>query len=45
GLSVVVIPSARHEILMEADEVRAQFWAAFDAFTGLGHRPVEQEVA
>ncbi len=28
----VVIPGARHEILMERDPVRAQFWAAFDAF-------------
>lgn len=26
------IPGAYHEILMEKDEVRAQFWAAFDAF-------------
>jgi lysophospholipase len=28
----VVIPGARHEILMERDWVRDQFWAAFDAF-------------
>jgi lysophospholipase len=27
-----VIPGARHEILMERDEFREQFWAAFDAF-------------
>jgi lysophospholipase len=27
----VTIPGAKHEILMETDEVRAQFWAAFDA--------------
>lgn len=26
------IPGARHEILMERDEFRDQFWAAFDAF-------------
>jgi len=26
------IPGARHEILMERDEIRGQFWAAFDAF-------------
>jgi lysophospholipase len=26
------IPGARHEILMERDELRNQFWAAFDAF-------------
>ena len=29
---VIVIPGARHEILMERDEIREQFWAAFDAF-------------
>ncbi|MFG1401436.1 alpha/beta fold hydrolase [Xanthobacter sediminis] len=28
----VVVPAARHEILMEQDFFRAQFWAAFDAF-------------
>ncbi|WP_127091388.1 alpha/beta fold hydrolase [Aquabacter cavernae] len=28
----VIIPGARHEILMETDPIRAQFWAAFDAF-------------
>ncbi len=28
----VVIPGARHEILMERDPIRAQFWAAFEAF-------------
>ncbi len=26
------IPGARHEILMERDELRDQFWVAFDAF-------------
>ncbi len=30
--SALVLPTARHEILMETDEIRAQFWAAFDAF-------------
>jgi lysophospholipase len=29
---LIVIPDSRHEILMERDHVRAQFWAAFDAF-------------
>ncbi len=29
---LVVVPHARHEILMERDVLRAQFWAAFDAF-------------
>lgn len=28
----IVIPGARHEILMERDAIREQFWAAFDAF-------------
>jgi lysophospholipase len=28
----IVIPGARHEILMERDPIREQFWAAFDAF-------------
>ena len=26
------IPGARHEILQETDDIRAQFWAAFDGF-------------
>lgn len=29
---LIHIPFARHEILMERDEIREQFWAAFDAF-------------
>jgi lysophospholipase len=28
----IVLPGARHEILMERDDIRDQFWAAFDAF-------------
>jgi lysophospholipase len=32
ALSLVVIPESRHEILLEADEIRAQFLAAFDTF-------------
>ncbi len=31
GLALV-LPGARHEILNEADDIRASFWAAFDAF-------------
>jgi lysophospholipase len=27
-----VVPGSRHELLMERDIVRGQFWAAFDAF-------------
>jgi lysophospholipase len=26
------VPGARHELLMERNRFRAQFWAAFDAF-------------
>lgn len=29
---MIVLPGARHEILQERDEIRAQFWAGFDAF-------------
>jgi lysophospholipase len=29
---LIVIPDSQHEILMERDHIRAQFWAAFDAF-------------
>jgi lysophospholipase len=28
----LVVPYARHEILMERDVFREQFWAAFDAY-------------
>lgn len=38
GLKVgthVLLPSARHEILQEADPIRLRFWAAFDAYMGL----------
>lgn len=29
---IIVIPGSRHEILIERDTIRAQFWTAFDAF-------------
>ena len=29
---LIVIPHARHEIMIERDQIREQFWAAFDAF-------------
>ena len=29
---LIVLPGARHEILTETDAIRADFWAAFDAF-------------
>ena len=32
GAASVTIPGARHELLMERDIYRAQFWAAFDSF-------------
>jgi lysophospholipase len=43
----LVIPGAEHELLMERDEVRSLFWAAFDAFvpgTPL-ERPGEEAVS
>jgi lysophospholipase len=30
--SHLIVPGARHELLMEQDRFRGQFWAAFDAF-------------
>ncbi|WP_230531406.1 alpha/beta fold hydrolase [Microvirga roseola] len=40
----IVIPGAKHEILMERDEIREQFWAAFDAFIpGTPDRVLEAE--
>ncbi len=33
GVSLAVIPEARHEILFERDSIREQFFAAFEAFT------------
>jgi len=34
--SHVLLPLAKHEILQESDEVRARFWAAFDAYLDIG---------
>jgi lysophospholipase len=31
-ISYVLVETAKHELLMERDEFRSQFWAAFDAF-------------
>ncbi len=39
----LVLPGARHEILMERDEIRARFWAAFDGF--LPGEPFLQQAA
>jgi lysophospholipase len=33
--SCIMMPSARHEILQEDDNVRTRFWAAFDAYLGV----------
>jgi lysophospholipase len=30
--AMIVIPGSRHEIMIERDSIRSQFWAAFDAF-------------
>ena len=30
--TIMTVPGARHEILMETDVLRAVFWNAFDAF-------------
>lgn len=32
----IFIPASRHEILQENDDVRARFWAAFDAYLEVG---------
>jgi lysophospholipase len=33
--TTVMLPTAKHEILQETDEVRTRFWAAFDAYLGV----------
>ena len=30
--ALAILPGARHELMMERDSLREQFWAAFDAF-------------
>jgi lysophospholipase len=35
---LTTIPASRHEILMETDAIRAQFWQVFKDFTGAGCR-------
>jgi lysophospholipase len=40
----IVLPGAKHEILMETDDIREQFWAAFDAFIpGTPDEAVDEE--
>lgn len=36
GIALAFIPGARHEILSERDDIRRQFFAAFDAFIDAG---------
>jgi lysophospholipase len=40
----ITLAGARHEILIERDSIRTQFWAAFDAFIP-GSRPAADPVA
>ncbi|WP_255565154.1 alpha/beta fold hydrolase [Methylovirgula sp. HY1] len=43
---IITLPYARHEILMEHDQFRAQFWAAFDGFIpGLDDRLAQSVTA
>ena len=39
------ISGARHEILVETDEVRSVFWAEFDRFTNVGAEHVQERVS
>jgi lysophospholipase len=32
----IVLAKSKHEILQETDEIRGRFWAAFDAYLGVG---------
>ncbi len=34
--SQILLPGAKHEILQENDAIRMRFWAAFDAYLGVG---------
>jgi lysophospholipase len=36
----LLLPGSRHEILMEADNIRQRFWAAFDAYLGVNEADV-----
>ncbi|MGI9426379.1 MAG: alpha/beta fold hydrolase [Hyphomicrobiaceae bacterium] len=38
----ILLPESKHEILQENDDIRTRFWAAFDAYFGVG---LEQEMA
>jgi lysophospholipase len=41
GLALV-LPGSRHEILHETDDIRAKFWAAFDAFIPGEMKPADE---
>jgi lysophospholipase len=41
GVAAVTLAGARHEPLMERDELRQQFWAAFDSFLGSRRAPAQ----
>ncbi len=45
GGGVIVLRGSRHEILMERDEIRDEFWAAFDAFVPGSHALEETPAA
>jgi lysophospholipase len=38
----LVIAGAKHEILQERDEIRDQFWAAFDAYVPGSNRTMSE---
>ena len=43
----IVITGAQHDLMMERDEVREQFWAAFDAFvpgSRIGESAVQEAI-
>ena len=41
----LVIPGSRHEVLMERDVIREQFWAAFDAFVPGSRSPALEDAS
>jgi lysophospholipase len=45
GASALTLRGSRHEILIERDEIRTEFWAAFDAFMQLDVEPALSELA
>ena len=35
---VITVPGAKHEIMMETDDIRQLFWRAFEAFVSADNR-------